>query len=362
MHTPQATIRRLRNGVVPGWEVGRLSVGYDKAKSAMNLSLSALDLPGHLTPLFVRGEWGTGKTHFLSYVRSVAADASIANARVDLNARDAALNYPQRFLRSIAESMKVLEFEGIKSILLWLVEDPSTRSRLVEFAKGSEAGDLRWSLADFCQQLEMGKSIDLSDHMIWGYLHGIDLSWSDSQDKRDRAIARIGSIALLLRAVGLRGLVLVLDEAETIDQLWNIRSRISGYSVMERIFQLDAVWCVLGTTMRFDNTIARDLENGILSHDFDSPEAEMFLKRWRKQQFQFFEPPTIDVRSARKLAGIICEFYEMAYGRIRDVDGLAESCVAEWSSNPGRNPRRLIRLIIHRIDVRRALPSQTQAA
>jgi hypothetical protein len=328
----------------------------------MSLSLSALDLPGQLSPLFVRGEWGTGKTHFLSYVRSVAGDASIASARVDLNARDAALNYPQRFLRSIAESMRVLECEGVKSILLRLVENHSTRSQLVEFAKSPKAGDLRWALSDFCLQLESGKSIDLNDHMIWGYLYGIDLSWSDSQDKRDRAIARIGSIALLFRAVGLRGLVLVLDEAETIDQLWNIRSRISGYSVLERIFQLDAVWCVLGTTMRFDNTITKDLENGILSHNLESAEAEMFLKRWRKQQFQFFEPPTIDVRSAKKLAGVICEFYETAYGRIHDVDGLVESCVAEWSSNPGRNPRRLIRLIIHRIDVRRALITQTQAA
>ena len=126
MHSPQATIRRLRNGVVPAWEVGRLSVGYNNAKSTMNLSLSALDLPGQLSPLFVRGEWGTGKTHFLSYVRSAASDLSIASASVDLNARDAALNYPQRFLRSIAESMRVLECDGIKSILYRFVESPST--------------------------------------------------------------------------------------------------------------------------------------------------------------------------------------------------------------------------------------------
>ncbi|MCK1580692.1 DUF2791 family P-loop domain-containing protein [Bradyrhizobium sp. 168] len=340
---------------MPSWDIDRLSVGYDETKRLTELSLKALDLPGQLTPLFVRGEWGTGKTHLLSFVQAAASRASVANARIDLNARNAALNYPQRFLRCVSESIQANGSTGIKSFLVGALEEKATRSIIKRFSRSTLAGDFGAALESICTQFESGTAFELGDHAVWSMLYGVDLSWSDDQMKRERAISRIGALAQLCRAIGLKGLVLVMDEAETIDQLWNVRSRVSGYYVLERMFQSDALWCVLATTMRFDRTIERDLESGILSLELGHTEALDFLRRWRNNRYQRFEPPVIDGRGAKKLAGSIAQIYELAYGRMGNVDDILTKCVLDWSKNPSRNPRRLIRLIVHALDVSRKL-------
>jgi hypothetical protein len=354
MDLTRAAIRRLRAGVVPSWEFDRLSVGYDETRKLIKLCLSALDLPGQTTPLFVRGEWGSGKTHLLSYVRAAANLGSIAGAKVDLNARNAALNYPQRFLSSVAENLQAFGCTGIKAILLHLLNQKKMRALLWAFSRTEESGEFGVSLGDLCHRFDSQQGIDLGDHEIWSLLYGMDLSWSDHHSKRDKALSRIASISMLCRAVGLKGLVLMLDEAETIDQLWNIRSRISAYHVLGSLFQMDATWCVLGSTMRFDRTITVDIENNILSYDLGSAEATEFLRRWKRNQYQYFEPPKIDSRHAKTLAAAVGTLYAAAYGTMSGAERLSDGCLREWNRNPSKNPRRLIRLLIHTFDLQRS--------
>ena len=84
----RAAIRRLRTGVVPNWELAHLSVGYDRVKTLVEQSLGALGRDGKSSPLFARGEWGTGKSHFLSYVGTTAAAAGGSPARTDRSQRE----------------------------------------------------------------------------------------------------------------------------------------------------------------------------------------------------------------------------------------------------------------------------------
>lgn len=113
----RAAIRRLRTGVVPKWELTRLSVGYDQVKKLVEQSLFELEREAESTPLFARGEWGTGKTHFLSYVGTTAAGKWFASARIDLNARGVALSHPQRFLSIIADSIHAGDHVGVQDLI-----------------------------------------------------------------------------------------------------------------------------------------------------------------------------------------------------------------------------------------------------
>jgi len=67
------------------------------------------------------------------------------------------------------------------------------------------------------------------------------------------------------------------------------------------------------------------------------------------------EPPTFDRQLARVLASRVASLYADAYACERVADDFVSSCVEEWARNPSRDPRRLIRLLIHRLDCRRAL-------
>ncbi|UYN94003.1 MAG: DUF2791 family P-loop domain-containing protein [Enhydrobacter sp.] len=347
----RAAIRRLRSGLVPSWEFEFLSVGYDDVRRAVESSLGELKQSGRAEPLFVRGEWGTGKSHLLSFIQATAAKSGFASAMVELNARSAAPSHPQRFFPVLAEAMRVGTCGGLRAAVIELLHRTETRRALREFAETSRAADLGRAITSLCREYELGNRLELSNHPAWRQLYGADLCWSDSPSKRERALARIEAVACLFRAVGLNGLVLVLDEAETIDQLWNVRSRSCAYGVLERVCRMEATWCVLSTTMRFDRTVARDLDDAITTNSL----AREFLATWRRGERRTVEPPTVDARNAQDLAAAIQLLYESAFAQVPDSESAVERCLSSWARNPSRNPRRLIRLLVDELDCRRPL-------
>jgi hypothetical protein len=342
----RAAIRRLRSGIVPDWAIARLSVAYGSIRHDIVAGLTCVKEGKVASPLFVRGEWGTGKTHFLTYVRTAASAASIASAWVDLNARSAALNYPQRFYPIVAETMRAGGDLGIKAIIAPALRDAARRALLKE-RRGWHSH--WWTIGSLLEATEESGFADVWDHWAWTYLLGADIASSTYTYKRQEAASRFGALAEMMRAVGLGGLVLLFDEAETIDQLWNIRSRVSAYSVLGRLCRMPLIWCIFGVTERFDRRIKNDIEQGV-DHLVDD-NAQWFLESWAKNRFAVINPPSMDLRSASQLAETVETIYDAAYSAV--AKGVAARCVEEWARNPSRNPRRLIRLIVHHLDLAR---------
>lgn len=352
----RAAIRRLRTGVVPTWELARLSVGYDRIKVDLERSLGELEKRDQSEPLFVRGEWGTGKTHFLSYVQTTAARNWHASARVDLNARGMSLSHPQRFLTLLADSVQAGDQIGIQDVLHRLITIKEVRQRVYEFSQTSQASDLGPAMCALCSEFESSGALGLANHAAWTVIRGGDLSWSDDPSKRNKALSRIAALAGLCRAVGLKGLILILDEAETIDQLWNVRSRLAAYAVLGHLFEMESLWCVLGSTLRFDRTIQGDISGGILADASVNADALRFLRGWKARKYRVIEPPVIDRRAAGQLAQAVSSLYRLAYSQLAEnVEAVSAHCVEDWMRNPVRNPRRLVRLLVHRLDVMRNL-------
>ncbi|WP_316395216.1 BREX system ATP-binding domain-containing protein [Bradyrhizobium sp. 33ap4] len=352
----RAAIRKLRTGVVPTWELARLSVGYDRIRLDLERSLDELGEQEHCGPMFVRGEWGTGKTHFLAYVRTAAARHWHASARIDLNARGMSLSHPQRFLSLIADSVQAGDQVGIQDVLHRLITITEVRQRVHEFSETIQAGDLGPAMRALCSEFESCGALGLANHAAWSVIRGADLSWSDDPSKRAKALSRIAALAGLCRAIGLKGLILILDEAETIDQLWNVRSRLAAYAVLGQLFEMKSLWCVLGSTLRFDRTVQSDLSGGILADASVSADARRFLHGWKERSYRVVEPPMIDRGSAGELAKAVSSLYQLAYALLPgDVEAVSARCVEDWMRNPVRNPRRLVRLLVHRLDAMRKL-------
>ena len=355
MDRERAAIRRLRAGVVPTWELERLSVGYDGVRRQVSTALHATRSGGHAQPLFVRGEWGTGKSHFLAYVRSASDAYGLPNAKVELNARFAALNYPQRFYRGLAETLRLQARVGLQALILALLSDPSKRPKLASFARSDAARHLKGPLSTLISRAERGEQFEVVDDPAWFTLMGGDIAWADYSYKRDEALERLSTLGQLFAAVGLGGLVLVFDEAETIDQLWNIRSRISAYEVLGRLCQLPSVWCVFGITERFDRVIQDDTAKNAALMNGTGQHAGWFIRAWSQAQLPTLTPPIVDGTNAHDLANAVVRLYRMAYPNASVEDRVIRGCVDEWKANPSKNPRRLIRVLIHRLDAVRSL-------
>lgn len=350
----RAAIRRLRAGVVPAWELERLSVGYDRITATVRRALRALQEHSQPDPLFVRGEWGTGKTHCLAYVRAAANSEGIPNAKVDLNGRSGALNYPQRFYGELAESVKLQAYSGLRSLISGLLQNKSKREHLKAFAKGGFAGTLGAPLAALAARHEDARSPDFQEDPAWFAILGGDLTWADYAYKRNDALARIAALGRFFTSVGLGGLTVVFDEAETIDQLWDIRSRKTAYNVLGALCRCPGLWPVFSITQRFERVVAADIWNGILKGTGLGEPGIWFLSAWSRRELPKVSPPSIDPTNAFELVQRIATLYSVAYPATRAEKALLVRCVAEWQSNPSQNPRRLIRVLVHRLDAARS--------
>lgn len=332
-----------------------LSVGYAGVTATVADSLQMLSTKGRCAPLFVVGEWGTGKSHMLEFIRSAAVSKGIAHARVDLNARSAALNHPQRFYPWIAESVCLRGLYGLRAIVEEAFMDPARRDSLLKFSWATESGLLGGALRSIIlASRELGSDV-LIDHNDWNIVMGTDLAPFDY--KRSKALTRLGEVAKLLRSVGGSGLVLVLDEAETIDQLWNRLSRMGAYETMGMVCGFDATWAIFGITARFQRCLDRDLSDGLWRHS-SSTSAVTFLESWHTGAYRQIAPPAMSDEHAEDLVKRIVHAYGDAYA-IPSGDSFDVSTIlVNWKSNPSRNPRRLIRSIIDALDAQRGLTPQ----
>jgi hypothetical protein len=344
----RSAIRLLRTGIVPGLAIDSLSVGYTRFRSEVTSKLDEFTKGKNQKPLFVHGEWGAGKSHCLSYLRSLAADVALPTALVSVNARTVALNYPQRIYGEISASLGIGHLRGLRPLLHALLVDPNLRAKLTHHTRTLSNDPLSWALLRLLEHYDRNDAFSPTLEFAWAQLLGEDLGWADYGYKREQALLRVESLAQCLRAVNGAGLVLLFDEVETIDQLWNYRSRLVAYEVMARFAQMPSIWTIFAVTARFDKVVA-----------MDGPRAEGNA-RWLLQglgagTFARFETPTLDRSKASGLAGAVAKLYCEAYPSTRIADSQIESCVEEWGRNPSRNPRRLIRLIVNRLDLSRPL-------
>src|SRR5437879_3227241 len=147
----RAAIRLLRVGIVPEDEIRHLSVGYDGILKIVSSRLSSLRTPTGSAPLFIQGEWGTGKSHCLSYIRTLALQGKISVANITLNARSTPLNYPQRLYAPLVESLSDREHGiGLQNVLLHALADQKNRTAINLFSHTVASGSLGWALRTLC--------------------------------------------------------------------------------------------------------------------------------------------------------------------------------------------------------------------
>ena len=357
----RAAIRRLRAGIVPSWALERLSVAYEDVRKLVDKSLEGVLAGRRVGPLFVSGEWGVGKTHMLSFVQASARSLGVPSAMITLDATGFALNYPQRLYAMIAERLILEEHVGLRAIITHLVVDPESRVALQRFAYSSESGDLTYSLNTLCHCAMRGEEALVDEQYAWTVLLGLDLNWANYGYKRRAALTRLAALARMFEAVGVGGIVVLFDEAETIDQLWNIRSRLTAYATIGAMCQRASLWPVFGVTERFDRMVKSDTNRLSWINSSADANASWFLSHWDKGKLEIASPPIVERSMAASVARKVAQLYRDAYQV--DVDeSIVDRALEEWKKNPVRNPRRLIRSVVDGIDRGRTVQSQLPRA
>lgn len=344
----RAAIRRLRRGIVPASHVLSLSVGADSNMAVISCELDRL-ASGQGRACFIQGEWGAGKTHLLAVVRCLATKKGYAVAYLNLNGNSAALNQPQRFYHLIATRLQVPNVApGLNALLQHWQSNPRLLARLQTWAlANANRMELASAFVDVLAHFSLAKS--------WTVLTGADLAAADYGYKRDKALHRMSHLGDCLNAMGYGGLVLALDEAEMLEQLWNYRSRVGAYSTLGYLVGMRSVLPVFAVTERFERQIQQDvISKAVMRDSCLTIPASQFLTKWRHGVFPRVSPTALTPQLAEVLVNRVVDLYGRTYGRPNgDLDTLG--LLKTWSASPTRNPRNLIRRTLHALDMGREM-------
>ena len=282
----------------------------------------------------------------------LATRAGVPTAYVSLNARTVPLNYPQRVYSEIAAGVRVGSVVGLRPLLHSLLINSATRLKLRDFSSAS-GGLLAQSIGNLCHYYEENQVFDPHCELLWSLVLGEDLVWADYTYKRAQALDRIEELSRCFYTVNAGGMILLLDEVETTDQLWNYKSRLVAYDVMDRLCRFRHLWPVLAITERFTRVVKLDLPRASGNPDFR--EIADLLEGFTTRRFRVVDAPQLDRAKAIQLAAAVVSLYCAAYPDTKTPNGQIDDCVEEWNRNPSKNPRRLIRSVINRLDLLRPL-------
>ncbi len=232
----------LRRGTVPASGLDLLAVGLDRFITAIDAELDTAAAGGAAFKA-VRGDYGTGKTFFARWVQQRALDRGFAVAEVQISEVETPLHRLETVYRRVTESLRTSAFppSAFRSVLdAWLFA--------VEEDAADETGDSTPEQIDAvlsARLSDVGAKAAVFPVALRGYLSAVDSgdetaaaalsAWLAGQPhigasaKRAAgikgdidhflAMAFLQGLLALLRGSRHTGLVIVLDEVETLQRM-----------------------------------------------------------------------------------------------------------------------------------------------
>jgi hypothetical protein len=266
---------RLRAGVPPFDRIEELSVGHD---SALRQLRSFVESPvGVARTLLVTGDYGEGKSHWLGALRQLALKTGLAVCYMSADGWANALNHPQRFLPLLFSTLEVPGHgtAGYRDFLYTQLLDIGSARRIASLLERRFDGRVsaertcREDLDRLLRAMADPDAIDVAGlrTMVTGYLTGESSRHrSATPEIRLATYSLIQVCADLARAAGAKGLLLLVDETESIfTKLPTVLSRYGAFRVLAALShggRLTHCKVAMGLTpdaVRWTNNSASDL-------------------------------------------------------------------------------------------------------
>jgi hypothetical protein len=264
---PVATeiVNALRHGLVPRRGFERFATGLDALLEAVQLELDFVATGKGLSK-WLRGEYGAGKTLAARYLCSRARARRFATAEVQVSVNDTPLHRLETVYRRLVERIETAPdgpnaFQAIVEGWLYQIGDEVTRLRGIreddpEFADATEQR-LEDKLADLSRRNPAFAQVLRAYHRAnhdgdFARAQGL-LAWLAGQPHTGRgvlagagvkghvdgqaALTFLAGVLRLLRQSGHSGLVVVLDEVETVQRM-NAQTREKSLNVLRQIMDM----------------------------------------------------------------------------------------------------------------------------
>jgi hypothetical protein len=258
-------VNALRSGLVPSQGLEHFATGLSPIIDAVNEDLDFVATSKGLSK-WIRGEYGTGKTFAARYLCAKARERRFATAEVQISINDTPLHHLETVYRRLIERLETAAdgpnaFQAIVEGWLYQVGEEVTRLRGVSeddpaFADATEQR-LEDKLADLSRRNPAFAQVLRAYHRA---MHEGDfatsqglLAWLAGQPHTDRSVLKsagtrgkidgqasltfLAGLLQLLRQSGYTGLVVVLDEVETVQRM-NVQTREKSLNALRQLMDM----------------------------------------------------------------------------------------------------------------------------
>jgi hypothetical protein len=260
-----AVVNALRSGLVPNQGLEHFATGLDPLISAVNEELDFVSAGKGLSK-WIRGEYGTGKTFAARYLCAQARQRRFATSEVQISVNDTPLHHLEAVYRRLIERLETAAdgpnaFQAIVEGWLYQIGDEVTRLRGISeedpgFADATEQR-LEDKLADLSKRNPAYAQVLRAYHRAthegdFATAQGL-LAWLAGQPHTDRSVLKaagtkgkvdgqasltfLAGLLQLLRQSGYGGLVVVLDEVETVQRM-NAQTREKSLNALRQLMDM----------------------------------------------------------------------------------------------------------------------------
>ncbi|WP_437898226.1 BREX system ATP-binding protein BrxD [Sorangium sp. So ce124] len=261
----QAIVNALRSGLVPNAGLDHFATGLDALVNAVNEDLDFV-AGGKGLSKWIRGEYGTGKTFAARYLCAKARERKFATSEVQISINDTPLHHLETVYRRLIEKLETAAdgpnaFQAIVEGWLYQVGDEVMRLRGIGeddpgFADATEQR-LEDKLADLSKRNPAFAQVLRAYHRAthegdFATAQGL-LAWIAGQPHTERSVLKaagtkgkvdgqasltfLAGLLQLLRQSGYAGLVVVLDEVETVQRM-NAQTREKSLNALRQLMDM----------------------------------------------------------------------------------------------------------------------------
>jgi hypothetical protein len=261
----KAIANALRSGLVPNVGLEHFATGLDALVEAVNEDLDFV-ADGKGLSKWIRGEYGTGKTFAARYLCAKARERKFASSEVQISINDTPLHHLETVYRRLIEKLETAAdganaFQAVVEGWLYQIGDEVTRLRGINeddpaFADATEQR-LEDKLADLSKRNPAFAQVLRAYHRAthegdFATAQGL-LAWLAGQPHTDRSVLTsagvkgkvdgqasltfLAGLLQLLRQSGYAGLVVVLDEVETVQRM-NAQTREKALNALRQLMDM----------------------------------------------------------------------------------------------------------------------------
>jgi hypothetical protein len=233
-------IEAFRLGIVPHQDVEQFTFGREKQVEIVDAALGALG-KGRGDVFMVEGEYGTGKTHILEYVHHRALAAGMVTSIVQFDPREVTPHRPKRVYREIVHNLRYIKDgreHGFRDLLLQAVDLDlgdhvflgPVLGKLKHFDRGHLGSEVFWQWIEGESTKEYATEMQSPYRVRGGQRIPALYDFSTAADLYCNILSGLSWIA---RQLGMKGFVLLIDEAETVTHLWDIMYLTKSVNFMD---------------------------------------------------------------------------------------------------------------------------------